>query len=88
MSARPIHARVQFPHTTNSNVAGQKLPSVYVFRDSFEGPIHAFYTDRFSTATFKGMWDYGFNLNEIARNDPDYILYVISERNIKNVLYN
>ena len=87
MSARPIHARVEFPHTTNSNVSG-RLPSVYVFRDSFEGPLHAFYTDRFSTATFKNMWDYNFNINEIVKNDPDYILYIISERNIKNVLYN
>jgi hypothetical protein len=88
MSARIIHARVQFAHTTRSNLTGLNLPSVYVLRDSFEGPLHAFYTDRFSTATFRGMWNYNFDMNEIVSLDPDYILYVISERTIKNVLYN
>ena len=87
MSVRPLHIRVQFPHTTESNVSG-KLPTAYFFRDSFEGPLHAFYTDRFATATFKGMWDYNFNINQITELDPDYIIYVINERNIKNVLYN
>ncbi|MCL2816009.1 MAG: hypothetical protein FWD23_15545 [Oscillospiraceae bacterium] len=88
MSARLIHARVQFAHTTNTNLTGLNLPSAYILRDSFEGSLHAFYTDRFSTAMFKGMWDYNFNLNEIVNLNPDYILYIISERNIKNVLYN
>ena len=83
-----IHDKVSFEHTTNSNMPG-KLPSVYVMRDSFEGCLHALYTDRFSTATFQAMWNYGhFETNKIAKLNPDYILYVISERNIKNVLYN
>jgi len=83
-----IHDRVSFEHTTNSDMPGN-LPSIYVMRDSFEGPLHAFYTDRFSTATFQGMWGYGnFNVGAISRLDPDYVLYVISERNLKNVLYN
>jgi hypothetical protein len=88
MSARLIHSRVQFPHTTNTNLPGLNLPSAYILRDSFEGPLHAFYTDRFSTATFAGMWDYNFNVGEIVRLNPDYVLYVISERNIKNVMFN
>lgn len=87
MSVRPIHARVQFDHTTETNLKGLNLPSAYFFRDSFEGPLHAFYTDRFSKARFKGMWDYRFNVNDIVKEDPDYIIYVINERNIKNVLY-
>ena len=88
MSVRPLHVRVQFQHITESNLKGLKLPSVYIFRDSFEGPLHAFYTDRFSYANYRGMWNYNFNLNEIVKENPDYILYIISERNIKNVLYN
>jgi len=83
-----VHNRVEFSHTTESNVAGVKLPKAYFFRDSFEGPLHAFYTDRFSSATFKSMWDYNFNATEIAKENPDYVIYIISERNIKNVLYN
>jgi len=87
MSVRLIHARVQFEHTTESNLKGLKLPSAYFFRDSFEGPLHAFYTDRFSKAKFKGMWDYRYNLNDIVKENPDYIIYVINERNIRNVMY-
>ena len=87
MSARLIHARVSFAHTTKTNLTGLNLPSVYVFRDSFEGSLHAFYTDRFSTATFKSMWNYNFNASEIAKLNPDYIIYIVSERTIKNVMY-
>ncbi|MCL2096558.1 MAG: hypothetical protein FWH10_06605 [Oscillospiraceae bacterium] len=83
-----IHDRVAFQHTTNTNLTGLYLPSVYVMRDSFEGPLHAFYLDRFSTATFTSMWNYNFNAAEIAGVNPDYVLYVISERNIKGVIYN
>jgi hypothetical protein len=82
-----IHNNVNFEHVTQSNLRGLNLPSIYVMRDSFEGPLHAFYTDRFSAATFVGMWNYRFNLNEIVRADPDYIMYMIGERNIKNVMY-
>ena len=83
-----IHDRVAFEHTTKSNMPG-KLPSAYIMRDSFEGCLHAFYTDRFSSATFQSMWSYGyFDTKEISRLNPDYIIYVISERNLKNVLYN
>ena len=87
MSVRPIHARVQFDHTTESNLKGLNLPSVYIYRDSFEGPLHAFYTDRFSEARFRGMWEYRFNVNDIVKQNPDYVIYVINERNIKAVLY-
>ena len=87
MSARLIHARVSFAHTTKTNLTGLNLPSAYVFRDSFEGSLHAFYTDRFSTATFKSMWNYNFNATEIANLNPDYIIYIVSERTIKNVMY-
>ena len=88
MSVRIIHAKVQFNQTTHTNLNNLNLPSVYVLRDSFEGPLHAFITDRFSAATFKDMWDYDFSATKIANLNPDYVLYVISERNIKNVLYN
>jgi hypothetical protein len=82
-----IHNNVNFEHTTRSNLTGLELPSIYMMRDSFEGPLHAFYTDRFSSAHFVGMWNYHFDLNAIVRANPDYVIYMIGERNIKNVLY-
>ena len=83
-----VHAKVSMSQTTNTNLKGLKLPKAYFFRDSFEGTLHDFITDRFDTATFNGMWDYNFNINKVTAANPDYIIYVISERNIKNVLYN
>ena len=82
-----VHSKVSGAQTTHTNLTGN-FPSVYIYRDSFAGTLHDFITDRFSTATFTGMWDYNWRLNDIVSKDPDYILYVISERNIKQVLYN
>ena len=81
------HDNVSFGHTTESNASGN-LPSAYILRDSYEGALHAFYTDRFSTATFQGMWGYGwFDTGSIVRVDPDYIICVVGERNMKGILY-
>ncbi|MHC1696402.1 MAG: DUF4358 domain-containing protein [Eubacteriales bacterium] len=73
--------------TTASNLTGLKLPTAYVMRDSFCGPIFNFMTDRFAKITWQSMWDYSFNLNRIAQNKPDYLIYIINERNIKNIMY-
>jgi hypothetical protein len=86
-SVCPVHARVQSAQTVHTDLPG-KFPTAYIFRDSFAGQLHGFLMDRFSTATWKGMWDYNFNLKEISDINPDYIIYIISERNIKAVLYN
>ncbi|MCL2774489.1 MAG: hypothetical protein FWD71_14260 [Oscillospiraceae bacterium] len=86
-SVRLVHARVQDAQTTHTNLTGN-FPSVYIYRDSFAGPLHAFITDRFSTAYFTPMWDYTWRLNDIVKQNPDYVLYIINERNIPAVLYN
>ena len=87
-SAEPVNERVSFDHVTNSNVSGN-LPSVYIARDSFEVALHAYYTDRFSTATFQHMWVFGwFDTNAVVNCNPDYIIYVINERNIKDAFFN
>jgi len=82
-----MHAKVSMAQTTHTNLTGN-FPSVYIYRDSFAGPLHAFITDRFSTATFVSMWNYDWKLNDIVSKNPDYVLYIINERNIVNVMYN
>jgi alginate O-acetyltransferase complex protein AlgJ len=73
--------------TTKSNLTDLELPSAYIMRDSFCGPIFNFLTDRFSKITWQAMWDYSFNLDRIAKENPDYLIYIINERNIKNIMY-
>lgn len=82
-----VHSKVSKSQTTKTNLTGN-FPSVYIYRDSFAGPLHDFLTDRFSTAAFEDMWNYNWKLNEIAKINPDYVLYIINERNIVNVMYN
>lgn len=83
------HDRVSFAHVTNSNVQDKNLPSAYILRDSFEGALHAFYTDRFSTATFQAMWSLGFfDTNSIVKANPDYIICVVGERNLAGSVVN
>ena len=73
--------------TTESNLTGLNLPSAYIIRDSFCGPIFNFLTDRFSKITWQAMWDYSFNLDRISKLAPDYVIYIINERNIKNIMH-
>ena len=75
-----------YAQTTKTNLTGE-FPSAYVMRDSFGGPIHQFLLDRFSTMDFKWAGDYKFDAKDIANKNPDYVLYIISERNIKYVMY-
>lgn len=80
------HNVTGYEHTTFSNIQGE-LPAAYIMRDSFGGPFYAFLTDRFSSAYWRGWQTYDFNLNEISQMNPDYVIYIITERNIKNVMY-
>jgi hypothetical protein len=85
--------RVGNPHingnlTTRTNLEGN-FPSAYIMRDSFGGSIHQLLLDRFSVINFRGMADYDFagNLNDIIRRNPDYIIYIVTERNVHKLFY-
>jgi len=80
------HEVVGYLHQTQTNVAGD-FPSAYIYRDSYGGPIYAFLTDRFSTATWQKWAQYNYKQADIISKNPDYILYIITERNIASVLW-
>jgi hypothetical protein len=81
------HSVTNKNQTTSSNLTNLTLPSAYVMRDSFCGPIFNYLTDRFSKVTWQSMWDYSFNIDRITKANPDYLIYIINERNIKNIMY-
>lgn len=68
------------------NTNRSKLPDLYIMRDSFGAHIYDIFADRGNTTVYKGMWNFTYNLNEIKSYQPDYIIYVMTEWNIKNVL--
>ena len=80
------HEVVGSERDTKTNVSGN-LPSAYIFRDSFGGPIFDFLTDRFSNAHWREWDKFNFNLDDVAARKPDYIIYIIAERDLKNVIW-
>lgn len=72
-------------HTTTSSRTGN-LPKAYIMRDSFGTPIYSLLSDAFGKTKWKSMWDYDFNKNDISSFKPDYLIYIITERNIGNII--
>lgn len=68
--------------TDNTN-----LPNVYVMRDSFGIAMYNMLPDRFNQTTYKKMWSYGFDQKEIKESGTNYVLYLIAERNLGELIY-
>ena len=57
----------------------KELPDIYVLRNSFSGQMIDIMAERSDNATFRQMFDYRFDLNDIAKKKPDYVILTISE---------
>lgn len=62
------------------------LPSCIVMRDSYSTQIYDLIAERMNNTHFLAMWDYGWNTRRIAQEKPDYMIYVISEWNINELI--
>ncbi len=80
------HDLISSARITKNNRADKNLPRVYILRDSFGSPIYSLVSDAFESADWRGMWNYDFNKKDISAFDPDYLIYIITERNIGNVI--
>jgi len=69
--------------TTNDDAS---LPKAVVLRDSFGSSIFSVMSDRFSSAYWQAMWNYSFDKKAVKETAPDYYIYVVAERNIKNIM--
>lgn len=85
-TTRLNHDKLQRAGTIRNSNASINLPSIYVFRDSFGSNTYTYMNASFSTVTWKAMWDYKFNENEIRNVNPDYVLYLVTERNIDAII--
>jgi hypothetical protein len=73
----------QLQTLTNGRSGNQ--PKAMILRDSFGAQTFAMFSDLFSESYMQAMWDYTFNNNAIKSFNPQYYIYVITERNLAAV---
>ena len=71
---------------TNKNGSG--LPTAVITRDSFGRPAFDMINDRFSKVTWLAENDFGSTISAIEANKPNYVIYIVSERNLYKVMMN
>ncbi len=76
----------QAKRETNPNATG--LPTALVVRDSFGRTAYDMINDRFSTVDWLAEGDYTSVLGAIEDKKPNYVIYVVSERNLVKVMLN
>lgn len=69
---------------TNPNGSG--LPSAVVVRDSFGRTAYDMVNDRFREVAWLAEGDYTSVSEKIAEHSPDYVIYIVSERNLIKVM--
>ena len=63
------------------------LPSAYVMRDSYGIALYDMLAERFNRTVYESMWSYGFDTDKIKALNVDYVIVIIAERNLNDVLY-
>ena len=71
---------------TNANGSG--LPTAVVVRDSFARTAYDMVNDRFSTVNWLAEGDYTSVIGQIYASNPNYVIYIVSERNLLKVMLN
>lgn len=63
------------------------LPSCMVFRDSYGAGVYDLIPERMDTTHYVGMWNYSWNNKQIQNEQPDYIIYLVAEWNLHEIVY-
>lgn len=71
----------------NPNAEGKTLPRAMIIRDSFSTNLFGYVNQSFAEISWRPMWDYSFSKVEISRFDPDYVIYIVGEKTLGNILY-
>lgn len=61
------------------------LPSAYMIRDSYAMQMLPYTAEHFSQLYIGEMWDYNIDRNVLRDTAPDYVIYVVAERNLGNL---
>ena len=63
-------------------VDNEDLPSAYMVRDSYAMQLIPQIGEHFSQLHAEEMWNYEIDYKVLRELKPDYVIYVIAERNI------
>lgn len=75
------------PKAATYNTGNTSLPNIYVMRDSFGIAIYNMLPERFNKTVYREMWSYGFDQASIKSSGANYVLYVVAERTIGDLIY-
>lgn len=81
------HSVTSDAHRIVNKDKSRDLPRAMIYRDSFSSAIEAMANDTFSVTNWRDMWSYQLEPNVIKSTQTDYVIYLIAERNIKNLMY-
>ena len=66
-----------------SHTDGDGLPSAYMIRDSYSANLFPVIGEHFSTLFCQRMWELDPDYKKIEELKPDYVIFVICERNLR-----
>ena len=70
------------PASRTINTNRNEFPNAIVLRDSYSTQIYDILAERFNKTIYKGMWSFSFNAQEVNGSGADYVIYILTERNI------
>lgn len=73
---------------TVNNPNGAGLPDALIMRDSFGKVSYDLMSDRFSTVYWGEFDNYNLPTEKIKMKQPDYVIYLYSERNLLKIMLN
>ncbi|MCI8331302.1 MAG: hypothetical protein HFE78_00525 [Clostridiales bacterium] len=71
---------------TIKNQAASDLPTAVICRDSFGCTAYDMVNDRFSTVYWQNSHSYKLDKETLRKANPDYVIYIVSERNLLKVM--
>ncbi len=77
--------RAECTGSFTTSVDGADLPSAYIMRDSYSAQLYPLLGEHFSCAYYEAMWNYTPSLDKIEQLSADYVIYIITERNISSL---
>ena len=63
-------------------------PNCIVYRDSYCAGIYDLIPERMNNTHYIGMWNYAWQNSLIQNERPNYVIYIIAEWNMNEVVYN
>lgn len=77
---------IQYGNTYNTH--RENLPDIMVMRNSYGSYMYELMVDKSDVAYMLPSFSYSFNYAQIKKNDPDYLIYILSEWDFEQIINN